>query len=436
MKKVLLLLFFCTLFTDFLMAQGGWAVCNSPVFGDRVDDVFMANTQTGYAVCGDGQIVKTSDGGANWIKLLQDTNIYCRSVEFVSPLKGFVGGFQKHYGYNKNTLRKTIDGGTTWTDLTALIDTAAHDSLRGICGLCAADSNTIYGCGNYFQDSAYIVKSSDGGNTWSFIDMHTYAIHLIDMFFLNKDTGFATGTGPLPFETAIVLYTQDGGQNWAYKFQDTIASEYVWKIYHLSDKIYFGVIENETILPSRIIKSTDGGMTWAAHQVTPTCEYIEGIGFIDSLKGWAGGWGNSTYESNDGGITWSPVAVCPWLNRFYKINDTLAFASGNSIWKYNSLMTGVKPVPIKNVSPYVALNCYPNPVNETLNIDVSLSITTHAMVVLFDGNGIRVKTIDNSDKPRGKFQYRLDLKYLPAGIYYLMLKTNEDKRIQKISVIN
>ena len=434
MKKAFLLLFFYALFADLLLAQGGWAVCNSPVFGDRVDDVFMTNTQTGYAVCGDGQIVKTSDGGANWIKLLQDTNIYCRSVEFVSPLKGFVGGFQKHYGYNKNTFRKTLDGGSTWTDLTPLIDTAAHDSLRGICGLCAADSNTIYGCGNYFQDSAYIVKSSDGGNTWSFIDMHTYAIHLIDIFFLNKDTGFVTGTGLLPFQTAVILYTKDGGQNWANKFQDTIATEYVWKIQHLTDKIYFATIENETILPSRIIKSTDGGMTWTDHQVTPICEYVEGIGFMDSLKGWAGGWGSSSFESTDGGVTWKPAFICPWLNRFYKINDTLAFASGNAIWKYNSLMTGVKPLPAESITHYISMTCSPNPASESLAIDVTLSLSTRVVLTLLDSKGVRIKIIDNSDKPRGTFHYSFSTAHLPAGIYYLVLKSHEDKRAEKIVV--
>ena len=45
------------------LAQNGWTLCNTPAFGYRVDDIFMVDTQIGYAVCGDGQIVKTTDGG-------------------------------------------------------------------------------------------------------------------------------------------------------------------------------------------------------------------------------------------------------------------------------------------------------------------------------------------------------------------------------------
>ena len=176
-------------------------------------------------------------------------------------------------------------------------------------------------------------------------------------------------------------------------------------------------------------------MTWKVHIVSPTCEYIEGIGFIDTLKGWAGGYGNSSFESNDGGLTWSPVNICPWLNRFFKVNDTLAFASGGEIWKYSySLPLEVKPLPVEKVSPYVSLNCNPNPVRETLTMDVSLSLSTHALILLLDEKGTRVKLIDNSDKPRGTFQYSLSTEKLPAGIYYLVLKTHEDKQMQKIVV--
>jgi photosystem II stability/assembly factor-like uncharacterized protein len=270
MKKVYSLLLFFLVSITSVIAQCGWTTCNTPFFGSRVDDIFMVNSQVGYAVCGDGQIVKSSDGGNNWITLTQDTSIYCRSVEFINEKKGFVGGFHHHSDPNSNTLRRTLDGGATWQDLTLLLDSAAR---KGICGLAVADSNTIYGCGNYFQDSAYIVKSTDGGDTWSFIDMHMYATSLIDMYFLNKDTGFVTGRGLLPMETAVVLYTTDGGQTWTYKFQNTTVSEYCWKIYHLTDKIYYGGIEDLTIIPSRTIRSTDGGMTWTVHMVDTICQY-------------------------------------------------------------------------------------------------------------------------------------------------------------------
>ena len=79
-------------------SQAGWKICNAPAFGNRVDDLFMLNTQVGYAVSGDGRIVKTTDGGENWVQLLQNTSVYCRSVEFVNEQKGFVGAFSFNAG--------------------------------------------------------------------------------------------------------------------------------------------------------------------------------------------------------------------------------------------------------------------------------------------------------------------------------------------------
>jgi photosystem II stability/assembly factor-like uncharacterized protein len=58
------------------LAQNGWRVCNSPKFSSRVDDIFIINGRTGYAVCGDGQIVKSIDSGNIWTTIFRDTNTY------------------------------------------------------------------------------------------------------------------------------------------------------------------------------------------------------------------------------------------------------------------------------------------------------------------------------------------------------------------------
>jgi photosystem II stability/assembly factor-like uncharacterized protein len=409
-------------------AQGGWTICNIPsTINYRIDDLFMLDTQTGYAVSG-GHILKTTDGGINWITRVLDNSVTCRSVEFINSQKGFVGALSNTP--STNILRRTVDGGSTWTDLTPLLDTVAR---RGICGLAIPDSNTIYGCGNWFRDSAYIIKSMDGGNTWSFIDMHTYATHLIDMYFLNKDTGFATGSGPLPLATAVILYTTDGGLTWTYKFQNTIASEYCWKIQHLTDQIYFASIQDMTSQGSRILKSTDGGMTWHVQMVDSFNNNIQGVGFIDSLKGWTGGGLAVSYETIDGGVTWDTSHICILMNRLFKVNDTLLFASGMEIWKYNSTTTGIASA-VRENPHFALLDCYPNPANKNLTVDVTLEESTHALIIFLDNTGKRIKIIDSAQKPRGVYKYQLDTGSLEEGIYFVVLKTHEDQQAVKVIV--
>jgi photosystem II stability/assembly factor-like uncharacterized protein len=407
-------------------AQPGWKLCNSPAFGNRVDDIFMLNTQTGYAVSGDGKIVKTTDGGENWI-LMKQANIYCRSVEFINTQKGFVGGFSFNAGMDTNILRRTTDGGVTWTDLSPLLHPRAK---RGICGLAVADANTIYGGGNWFGDSAYIVKSVDGGNTWSFIDMSAYATSIIDLFFINKDVGFATGKSPLPLESGIILYTTNGGASWTTKFQNNVSNEYCWKIQRLTSKIYFASLEDFGNVPPKILKSTDGGMSWSVQQVAPAPYNIEGIGFVDDKKGWTGGDAGFSFESNDGGMTWDTIHVCPYMNRVFKVNDTLLFASGDRIYKYN---TGGL-IPYVPANHYAWMNCNPNPVQHDLNIDISVSVPTRVSLMILDNTGRRVSIVENTDKPKGSYHYTFNTDRLPPGMYYVLLKTHEDKVLRKIIV--
>jgi photosystem II stability/assembly factor-like uncharacterized protein len=429
MTTKLFLVFILIMDTFLSNAQNGWSICNSPSFLSRVDDLHMLNEQTGYAVCGDGKIVKTTDGGNNWILLLEENP--CRSVEFINTQKGFVGGFSMDPSAN-NILRKTIDGGTTWSDLTSIIDTRAR---QGICGIAVADTNTIYGCGNWYQDTAYIIKSIDGGNTWNYIDMGNYASSLIDMYFTSKDTGFATGRGPLPSKTAVILYTTDGGLTWTYKFQDNTANEYCWKIQHLTNEVYFASIQAMTIDTAKILKSIDGGMTWTVHHVLDSYYNIQGIGFIDTLKGWTGGYTPNSFESNDGGITWDTINICPLMNRVFKVNDTLLFATGMRIWKYGPIQTGIKHE-IQQPVQTASINCYPNPVNENLIISTSLNRSTHTLIILFDEHGKEINVFENTNQVKGEYKYNFKTSNLSAGVYYLVMKTHEEHIINKIFVVH
>jgi hypothetical protein len=303
----------------------------------------------------------------------------------------------------------------------------------------APDANTIYGCGNWFGDSAYIIKSTDGGNSWQFIDMSDYASSLIDMHFISKDTGFATGSSLLPLRTAIILYTTNGGQSWSVPFMNNIASEYCWKIQQLNPRIYFAAIEdNGPVNGSRILKSIDGGKTWLLRNVSNINENLEGIGFIDSLKGWTGGYGN-TYTTTDGGLFWNIVpGICPSMNRVFKVNDTLLFASGREIWKYRRDASEVPPPPPPPPPPGVEISAFikifPNPAHKIAMVNFALYKPSRVLVILLDERGRQLKTLINADKGRGDYRIPLDTRVLPAGVYYLVLRTHEEKLTAKLVV--
>ena len=119
MKKFTLLIFASIVLSLDLFAQGKWTISNVPASLGRIEDLFMIDAQTGYAACGSGQIFKTSDGGNNWLTIYNNS-VTNRSIEFINSQKGFVGALD-YSQPSFDILMRTLDGGSSWTDVTLLI---------------------------------------------------------------------------------------------------------------------------------------------------------------------------------------------------------------------------------------------------------------------------------------------------------------------------
>ncbi len=83
-----------------------------------------ALAQTGYAVGANATILKTSDGGANWVAQTSGTTWGMYAVHFpVDATTGYAVGWN-------GTILKTTDGGTTWTDVQDPTKTVALRSVH------------------------------------------------------------------------------------------------------------------------------------------------------------------------------------------------------------------------------------------------------------------------------------------------------------------
>jgi len=132
----------------------------------RFDDVFFIDENIGWAANGYyAAVYKTIDGGKTWTEQLNESilggDYYFRNIEFLNENVGFIGTLDGEFF-------KTTDGGNNWTEVTNISPNPA-----AICGLDTVGSSTIYGCGAYFTP-ANIIKSTDSGSTWQFIDMSAY----------------------------------------------------------------------------------------------------------------------------------------------------------------------------------------------------------------------------------------------------------------------
>ncbi|MDJ0616046.1 MAG: ferritin-like domain-containing protein [Calothrix sp. MO_192.B10] len=329
----------------------GWNPTSAPEAGSRYDDIWFVSPQKGWAVNSDGQILHTNDGGATWVQqfrtpMIGTRAVYLRCISFANDQKGWVGTLTDAY-----RMFQTIDGGTTWTFVANLPDNAP----LAICGLYVVNEMVVYASGTNFPYKRFptrVLKTTDGGETWTAINMEAYASNLIDIFFFNEQEGFVVGgfsqkDDPLYDDVVpVVLYTTDGGQTWENRVANLNfePGEWGWKIYFVNNLV--GYVSLESFTRGAVLKTTDGGQTWSRLPINDQQgnANLEGIGFITEDRGWVGGWGNADFTAGytsgtiDGGQNWTDAnEVGRFINRFRFIGDpvTVGYASGRMIYKYN-----------------------------------------------------------------------------------------------------
>ena len=310
-----------------------WRPTNAPVAASRTDDIWFIDASTGWAVNSNGHILFTADGGQSWTRQ-KETAAYLRCVGFANPLKGWVGTTTA-----AKRLYQTTDGGQNWTtvqNLSALVPSA-------ICGLSVVNESVVYASGtNYPNRPTGMIKTLDGGQTWTGWSMDAHATLLVDTFFTSPERGWVVGGKATVANPGrkdvkpVVLFTEDGGKNWVNRVADIQdefpLGEWGWKIQFLSDLVGFVSLENFDA--GAILKTTDGGLTWQRKEINDPQgnKNLEGIGFIDEDNGWVGGWSFSS-ETSDSGSNWQDANhVGRFINRFRFLGNPVhtGYASGKT----------------------------------------------------------------------------------------------------------
>ena len=390
----------------------------SNINNQRFDDVFFLNENLGWAANGYySGVYKTTDGGANWILqttggILGSTH-YFRNIEFLDENIGFLGTLNEKF-------YKTIDGGTTWDLVTNITPNPA-----AICGLDCVGTSIIYGCGAYFGP-AYIIKSTDNGNTWQYLDMSSYADALVDIYFVDENIGYTLGNKSTG---GIILKTINGGLTWAETLNSGTVGDYFWKfqILNSNPNVMFSSVEAVAPNPGRLAKSIDGGVTWTFTNAPESV--VQAVGFVDENHGWMGGHTTGFYETLNGGQTWTNTGVGNNLNRIFFIGNT-AYASGTTIYKYTNTLS-LFDFADKERTP-LNVKVSPNPVADKLIIEIDFLAEDHVLIDLYDNTGKLVKKLIKDDiNSVGIKKYSFDFPF-PSGSYFIDFHNNTGRQSAKI----
>jgi len=163
--------------------------------------ISFINNQFGFLLGHPIGIVRTTDGGQNWIKDHLDSSfVYgfpVKNIETIGSQFGIAcGGFMDLAG----VVWRTSNGGQNWISLGV-----APEPLYDIHFF---DNQNFIAVGGDFEYGASMVKTSDAGLNWEYLPFNEFGIGLSISFRSEVEGWIALGLGQK------FLYTLDGGNRW------------------------------------------------------------------------------------------------------------------------------------------------------------------------------------------------------------------------------
>ncbi len=319
-----------------------------------------------------GIILKTTNGGSDWIAQSSGVTAYLYDVSFINENIGMAVG-------QNETILKTTDGGLNWN----IQNSGTAETIYGISLIDEDNAVAVSGLGT-------VLKTIDGGQTWSYQPANDL-YGLYGVYFVDINNGFAVGQHYHGYYDGVIIKTTDGGQNWS-NHSPTYNGLRGISFINSSTGIVVG--KSGTIL-----KTTDGGLNWTI-QNSGTANLLTSVDFIDSNYATVGGWGGTVLRTTNGGVTYVKE------EKTYEIPDN-----------------------------YFLSNNYPNPFNPATKIKYSVPQLSDVVIKVFDILGNELETLVNNEKPAGTYEITWNAVSLPSGIYFYQIRAGDFVQTKKMTLL-
>ena len=242
-----------------------------------------------------GSILHTSDGVA-WQEQYTNRRHYFTDVDFADAEHGWAVG-------TAGAIRHSVDGGATWA-AQALGTKTAFEQVEAP----SARDAWVLGTTRPPGGDSVFMRTSDAGASWTTISPPK-AFWPLTMRFLSGQEGWAAGWGP---KVAEVVHTEDGGTTWTRTALKGAGGALLPLAMDFTDAQHGWLVG--TLFSngsSLVLRTQDGGATWALAADAFRDEMLSGVDFIDQDHGWVAG--QDVWSTGDGGATWKrDVAGFGW----------------------------------------------------------------------------------------------------------------------------
>jgi photosystem II stability/assembly factor-like uncharacterized protein len=387
-----------------LLAQTGWVTLNSGTSFNLLDVKFI-DSNTGYFVARDYSssnsiLRKTIDGGNSWSTVLSIT--YLNKIYFINQNTGTAVGAL-------GTIRKTTNGGSTWI---TQVSPAGSSALLGVfftnenTGFIAGDFNTV-------------LFTTDGGSTWVNRPFGPSDGKWRDAFFFDANTGFVAG---MPPTGQAIIKTTNGGLNWVYVLGPVGSFN---RISFLNNITGFCVGQGSSFA---IAKTINGGDNWEGINNTGSFDF-NGLAVINTNGIIISGAGGKIFRSDNGGLNWlqQTSGTSKRLHGVSFINSNSGWVCGDTgtlLKTTNGGITGVQQISNETPETFILTQNYPNPFNPVTAIKLQIPKRSFTKLIVYDLNGREAAVLVREELNSGTYEIKWDAALFSSGIYFYSLEAN------------
>lgn len=309
------------------------------------------NGNTGGGATNEFEIYQTTNMGGTWTRV-PDANIpNPQSGEYgLTNVYTTLGTNEIWFGTNKGRVYHSSNGGTNWTVSSAGL-------AGGVQGLAFRDAmnGMVWGSTSTTSNVYLLKKTNDGGVTWTAVPTNTTSIGTYDISAIPGRAAYmsvginGTGTSGTAYVTSV---TTDDGNTWNILEQGTTNTERMLKVVMLdSAHGWAGSFTDQTTPYLYGMDKYIGPATalTCPMNVSGTATICSG----NAVTLTASGTSTYTWSANAGSATTSTVSVSPSTSTVYTVSGTVSTCTNTTTF---SVTVNATPTVVATASNYTICN--------------------------------------------------------------------------------
>jgi photosystem II stability/assembly factor-like uncharacterized protein len=257
-----------------------------------------------------------------WKILQSPVNVTLRKLTFVDSLTGWAAG-------EAGTIIRTTDGGNSWDIQNSTVQTFITDIFF-------TDKNLGWATtiNDVFPFNSVILKTTNGGDEWSAENYPDSSEYIRTIFFIDSLNGFTGGS--------YIGYTTDGGNSWlGAKIDSSMISSFPVYNFSFFNRQFGYAVGGRLDIAGVIWRTTNSGLNWSAQGVG--ADEVFDVFIFDSLNAITlsgdpeGFYPTANIKTTNAGMTWSNDTLS-----FFGLSFAIDFRTYNEGWSasgYKFLLT-------------------------------------------------------------------------------------------------